>query len=311
MPDRPPASGSPGQPTEPPALTTGLDLYTRTAAAAAGQVIGQYSTSFALACRTLPRRTRADIASIYALVRVADEVVDGTARAAGLDPTPVRAALDDLEAEVDRAVATGFSTNLVVHAFADVARRHGIGTELTAPFFASMRADLDVAKHDRDSLGDYIYGSAEVVGLMCLQVFFALPGTRASTESEREFLRESARRLGAAFQKVNFLRDLAADQDQLGRTYLPGSDQTQLDGPTKDRLVADLRADLDAALPGIHALDRRARRAVMLAHRLFGELAARIDAVPAQRLVRERISVPTAVKARLAVQVLAGQWRNA
>lgn len=87
-----------------PAPTTGLDLYTRTAAAAAGQVIGQYSTSFALACRTLPRRTRADIASIYALVRVADEVVDGTARAAGLDPTPVRAALDDLEAEVDRAV---------------------------------------------------------------------------------------------------------------------------------------------------------------------------------------------------------------
>lgn len=289
---------------------TGLDLYTRTAVAAAGQVIGQYSTSFAMACRMLPRDTRADIASIYALVRVADEVVDGTAGAAGLNPTPVRGALDELEAEVERAMSTGFSTNLVAHAFADVARRHGIDTELTAPFFASMRADLDVTEHDRESLQDYIYGSAEVVGLMCLQVFFALPGTRADTKGEREFLGESARRLGAAFQKVNFLRDLATDQCQLGRTYLPGSDQEQMDKATKDRLVTDLRADLDAALPGINALDRRARRAVMLAHQLFYELTDRIDSVPAEQLVQERISVPGAVKARLAVQVLAGQWRN-
>ncbi len=294
-----------------PAPTTGLDLYTRTAAAAAGQVIGRYSTSFALACRTLPRHTRRDIASIYALVRVADEVVDGTAEAAGLDARPVRAALDELEAEVDQAVASGFSTNLVVHAFADVARRHGIGPELTAPFFASMRADLEVSEHDGRSLDSYIYGSAEVVGLMCLQVFFALPGTRADTEDQREMLRESARRLGAAFQKVNFLRDLGADQQQLGRTYFPGTDPRRLDEATKDRLVADLRADLDAALPGINALDRRPRRAVQLAHRLFGELARRIESVPAQRLVSERISVPTAVKARLAAQVLAGQWRTA
>lgn len=294
-----------------PAPTTGLDLYTRTAAAAAGQVIGRYSTSFALACRTLPRRTRADIASIYALVRVADEVVDGTAQAAGLDPHPVRTALDALEAEVDQAVAAGFSTNLVVHAFADVARRHGIGPELTAPFFASMRADLDVSEHDGSSLDSYIYGSAEVVGLMCLQVFFALPGTRADTEADRERLRESARRLGAAFQKVNFLRDLGADQAQLGRTYFPGTDPQQLDEATKDRLLAELQDDLDAAVPGINALDRRARRAVQLAHRLFGELARRIHAVPARRLVTERISVPTVVKARLAAQVLAGQWRTA
>lgn len=297
--------------TPTPTAATGLDLYTRTASAAAGQVISRYSTSFALACRTLPRRTRADIANIYALVRVADEVVDGTATAAGLDPTPVRQALDELEAEVEQSLATGFSTNLVVHAFADAARRHGIGTELTGPFFASMRADLEVSAHDRDSLDTYIYGSAEVVGLMCLQVFFALPGTRVDTPADREMLSECARRLGAAFQKVNFLRDLGADQDQLGRTYLPGSDQRVLDGPTKDRLVADLQADLDAAVPGIQALDRRARRAVQLAHRLFGELARRIDAVPAEQLVRERISVPGVVKARLAVQVLAGQWRSA
>ena len=143
-----------------------LPLYTRTAAAAAGQVIGRYSTSFSWACRTLPRECRRDISSIYALVRVADEVVDGTASAAGLATGPVRAALDELETEVERGLTSGFSTNLVVHAFADVARRRGFGRELTAPFFASMRADLDVSEHDPESLETYIYGSAEVIGLM-------------------------------------------------------------------------------------------------------------------------------------------------
>ena len=282
-----------------------LPLYTRTAVAAAGQVIGRYSTSFSWACRTLPRDCRRDIASIYALVRVADEVVDGTASAAGLATGPVRDALDELEAEVEQALTSGFSTNLVVHAFADVARRHGFGAELTAPFFASMRADLDVAEHDSDSLDSYIYGSAEVVGLMCLEVFMALPGTQAETPEQRDMLRATARRLGAAFQKVNFLRDLGADHDQLGRTYFPGTDPADLDEAQKNALLADLHADLDAAVPGILALDRRAGRAVLLAHGLFEELARRIAAVPAAELSRQRISVPTAVKARIAGRVLA------
>ena len=283
-----------------------LPLYTRTAAAAAGQVIGRYSTSFSWACRTLPRECRRDISSIYALVRVADEVVDGTASAAGLATGPVRAALDELEAEVERGLASGFSTNLVVHAFADVARRHGFGRELTAPFFASMRADLDVSEHDPESLETYIYGSAEVIGLMCLEVFMDLPGTRAESPEQREMLRASARRLGAAFQKVNFLRDLGADHNQLGRTYFPDTDPTELGEAEKNELLVDLRADLDAAVPGILALDRRARRAVLLAHGLFHELARRIAAVPAATLTRQRISVPTAVKTRIAARVLAG-----
>ena len=218
-----------------------LRLYTGTALTASGRVIGEYSTSFSLACRTLPGPVRRDIAGIYALVRVADEVVDGTARAAGLDAaqvraaldvprgevderSQVRAALDDYEAAVDRALDTGFATDLVVHGFADVARRHGFGRELTAPFFASMRADLEVAEHDGASLESYIYGSAEVVGLMCLAVFMDMPGTLADTPAQRELLTDCARRLGAAFQKVNFLRDLGADHDQLGRTYFPGAD---------------------------------------------------------------------------------------
>lgn len=284
---------------------TPLRLYTGTALASSGVVIGEYSTSFSLACRTLPGPVRRDIAGIYALVRVADEIVDGTARAAGLDDRAVRRALDGYEAAVDRALETGFSTDLVVHGFADVARRHGFGRELTEPFFASMRADLEVAEHDGASLEDYIYGSAEVVGLMCLEVFTDMPGTRAETHEQREMLRSTARRLGAAFQKVNFLRDLGADHDQLGRTYLPGADPAHLTEDRKAALLADLDADLDAAVPGILALDRRARRAVAMAHGLFTELARRIERVPARELSTRRVSVPTAVKLQIAARALA------
>lgn len=281
-----------------------LRLYTATALAASGSVIGRYSTSFSLACRTLPPAVRRDIAGIYALVRVADEVVDGTAGAAGLEAARVRTALDGYEAAVNSALATGFATDLVIHGFADVARRHGFGRELTEPFFASMRADLDVAEHDGASLESYIYGSAEVVGLMCLEVFMDMPGTRADTPEQRDMLRATARRLGAAFQKVNFLRDLGADHDQLGRTYFPGADPAHLDETQKTQLLADLNADLDAAMPGILALDRRARWAVLIAHGLFAELSRRIERVPARELTRQRISVPTAVKLRIAARSL-------
>ncbi|WP_270239905.1 phytoene/squalene synthase family protein [Kocuria marina] len=281
-----------------------LRLYTATALAASGSVIGRYSTSFSLACRTLPPAVRRDIAGIYALVRVADEVVDGAAGAAGLEAARVRTALDGYEAAVNSALATGFATDLVIHGFADVARRHGFGRELTEPFFASMRADLDVAEHDGASLESYIYGSAEVVGLMCLEVFMDMPGTRADTPEQRDMLRATARRLGAAFQKVNFLRDLGADHDQLGRTYFPGADPAHLDETQKAQLLADLNADLDAAMPGILALDRRARRAVLIAHGLFAELSRRIERVPAGDLTRQRISVPTAVKLRIAARSL-------
>ena len=281
-----------------------LRLYTATALAASGSVIGRYSTSFSLACRTLPSAVRRDIAGIYALVRVADEVVDGTAGAAGLEAARVRTALDGYEAAVNSALATGFATDLVIHGFADVARRHGFGRELTEPFFASMRADLDVAEHDGASLESYIYGSAEVVGLMCLEVFMDMPGTRADTPEQRDMLRATARRLGAAFQKVNFLRDLGADHDQLGRTYFPGADPAHLDETQKAQLLADLNADLDAAMPGILALDRRARRAVLIAHGLFAELSRRIERVPARELTRQRISVPAAVKLRIAARSL-------
>ncbi|WP_412875665.1 phytoene/squalene synthase family protein [Curtobacterium flaccumfaciens pv. flaccumfaciens] len=281
-----------------------LQLYDATAEAASGVVIDRYSTSFGLASRMLARDTREHIRNVYALVRVADEVVDGPATEAGLDRELARTVLDELEADTERAIALGFSVNPVVHAFARTARATGFGAELTAPFFASMLMDLDRTEHDDASFDAYVYGSAEVVGLMCLRAFVYRAGRPTFDQAE---LVAGARALGAAFQKVNFLRDLHADFEVLGRSYFPGVDIRSFDEATKDRLVADVQADLDHAARTIRLLPADARNAVGLAHALFQELNDRLARTPASRLVTTRVRVPNPVKVRLAAQVLAGR----
>ena len=281
-----------------------LQLYDATAEAASGVVIDRYSTSFGLASRMLARDTREHIRNVYALVRVADEVVDGPATEAGLDRELARTVLDELEADTERAIALGFSVNPVVHAFARTARATGFGAELTAPFFASMRMDLERTEHDDASFDAYVYGSAEVVGLMCLRAFVYRAGKPTFDQAE---LIAGARALGAAFQKVNFLRDLHADFEVLGRSYFPGVDIRSFDEATKDRLVADVQADLDHAARTIRLLPADARNAVGLAHALFQELNDRLARTPASRLVTTRVRVPNPVKVRLAAQVLAGR----
>lgn len=277
-----------------------LSLYSKTAVRSAGVVIGCYSTSFGLACRLLPARERRDIESIYALVRVADEVVDGAAAAAGLDSLAVCAQLDGLERETEQAMAGGYSTNMVVHAFALTARRTGIDATLTRPFFASMRTDLLVTTHSADTLDDYIYGSAEVVGLMCLKVFQAMDGANAGHDEE---LRRAARSLGAAFQKVNFLRDLGADSSDLGRYYFPGVDPQSFAESHKQALLVEIRQDLAVAKSGLGYLSGPARRAVRLAHDLFLALVARLERIPASELNARRVRVPALQKASIALLV--------
>ncbi|TDN43990.1 phytoene/squalene synthetase [Curtobacterium flaccumfaciens] len=287
-----------------PRPTTRLGLYDATAEAASGVVIDRYSTSFGLASRLLAKDTREHIRNVYALVRVADEVVDGPATEAGLDPALARTVLDELEADTERAIALGFSVNPVVHAFARTARTTGFGPELTRPFFASMRMDLEQTEHDEASFTTYVYGSAEVVGLMCLRAFVYRAGRPTFDDS---VLVDGARALGAAFQKVNFLRDLHADFEVLGRSYFPGVEVRTFDEATKERLVADVQADLDRAAMTIRLLPADAQKAVGLAHGLFQELNDRIAATPANLLITTRVRVPNPVKARLAAQVLAGR----
>lgn len=277
---------------------TPLERYERAAWRSSAIVIAEYSTSFGLATRMLPAGTRRHIRSVYALVRLADEVVDGVATESGLGPEEVSAALDALEADTYRAMSTSYSTNLVVHAFAGTARAVGVGEDLVRPFYASMRMDLDLSSHTPESFAAYVYGSAEVVGLMCLKAFLA--SAPPPTPDHLAVLEAGARSLGAAFQKVNFLRDLAADAGGLGRAYFPGVEPSALDEATKRSLLDDIDADLAAAAAALPLLDRGPRRAVALAHALFAELADRIRRTPAERLREVRVRVPDAVKLRFA-----------
>lgn len=285
-------------------------LYDRAAVESAAVVIQRFSSSFGLASRLLAQPVRSHVSNVYALVRVADEVVDST-------DTPVtderRAELlAALEEETYAALRTGHSANLVVHAFALTARECGIGPELIGPFFASMAMDLAVTDHDEASFARYVYGSAEVVGLMCLRVFLSDPGPGAAEpQSERRYaeLAPGARCLGSAFQKVNFVRDLAADHDRLGRSYFPGLDVTAFSTADRDRLLDDIDADLAAAGQVVHQLPPSSRRAVAAAHAVFTELSRRLRLTPPQTILTDRVRVPAPVKARLVAAAWTGGRR--
>lgn len=281
---------------------TRASRYDIAASASAAQVIGTYSTSFAWACKLLSQPDRDHVRNIYALVRLADEIVD--------DPDPSwstterATALDAFQAETMRALTGTRSTNLVVHAFARTARRYGIGPGLVDPFFASMRTDLNTRQHDLASFAEYVNGSAEVVGLMCLRVF--IDGNQVAYER----LAPGASRLGSAFQKVNFVRDMAQDYHELGRTYFPALDLATFSDADRDELLDDIDADLDAAAAVLPQLPIGSRRAVRAAHSLFTELSARLRASSAAQIRTTRVRVPDAVKARIVARsVLSGGRR--
>lgn len=278
-----------------------LDLYTTTSERTASLVIREYSTSFGLASRILSSDSRQHIDNIYALVRLADEVVDGVAVEAGLAPTAVHHALDELERETYAAMASGYSTNLIVHAFAHTARAVGITKDIVEPFYTSMRMDLSDRVYTQESFEAYVYGSAEVVGLMCLAVFVR---ENKPSAADAHILVAGARALGAAFQKVNFLRDLAADVDGLGRSYFPGVNIATFDEADKKRLCDDIAVDLDHAFATLPLLPLDARRAVALAHGLFARLNSAIRATPAETLKSTRIRVSDVTKFVIAARIM-------
>jgi phytoene synthase len=287
---------------------TRLDLYDRVAEEAASVVIRRYSTSFGLASRLLERDVRQHVENIYALVRIADEIVDGPAAEAGLDAVGAARQLNELERGTEHAIETGFSANVVVHAFALTARESGFGAEYTRPFFESMRSDLSSKRHDRESFDRYVYGSAEVVGLMCLAAFVR---KEQITDAHRSSLETGARALGAAFQKVNFLRDLAADFDSLGRSYFPGVSVESFSENDKERLLNDIDRDLAVSAAVLPLLPNGSRRAVALAQGLFAELARRLRKTPASQLRTSRVRVPNPVKLRIAAGAVAGRTPRA
>ncbi len=210
--------------------------------------------------------------------------------------------LAEFEAETYRAMETGYSTNLIIHAFAQTARAVGIAKDIVEPFFYSMRQDLTEKEHDQASFEKYVYGSAEVVGLMCLQVFMS---GNQYTADEKLKLTKGARALGSAFQKVNFLRDLA-DFKRLGRSYFPGVDVNNFNEETKQRLVADIDKDLRVSAESLPLLPSSARRAVAAAQLLFTQLNRQISKTSAQELINRRISVGAAQKIALLIRAVMG-----
>ncbi|MDN4480538.1 phytoene/squalene synthase family protein [Demequina muriae] len=270
-----------------------MALYDEAAQAAAAQVIARYSTSFGMGARMLSATQRRHIESVYAMVRVADEIVDTYQ---GADAGEL---LDGFEAEVWRAMTSGYSTNLVAHAFGATASAVGITREQTDPFFASMRMDLDRAVHDEESFATYIFGSAEVVGEMCLAVFANSGSGPRPLDAD---MRTGARRLGAAYQKVNFLRDLGADEDRLGRSYFPGLTSSTLTDAGVAALVADCRADVAAAEACLTGLPRRSAAAVRTTIDIYARLLDEIESTPAQSLAGARVRVANGTKLYLALR---------
>lgn len=276
---------------------------------AAAEIIRAYSTSFGVATRILGDRHRTHVRNIYALVRVADELVDGVAAEAGLSPEQQADRLDALERETEHGMHSGYSSNPIVHAFAGSARLAGIDRTLTAPFFASMRMDLRTPQHssadidrehrsligfDQKAHAEYVYGSAEVVGLMCLRVF-----TRDEhySDADIEALEHGARSLGAAFQNINFMRDLADDTERLSRNYL--SDGRVIDEELKLRWLDTIRQQLREAEQVLPLLPGDARVGVDCAYRLFAKLTDRLAHTPAEHLLRTRVRVANLTKAGL------------
>lgn len=287
-------------------MNDSLQRFTKASQTAAASVISTYSTSFGVATRLLGPRHRTHVRSIYAMVRVADEIVDGVGYEAGLDTEAQRDQLHAYAAQARQAVETGCSSDLVLHAFAQTARVSGIGADLTDPFFESMEADLEEQNsqglhvYDGEDYQRYVYGSAEVVGLMCLKVFLRQESLEADQLAR---LDHGARQLGAAFQNVNFLRDLADDTERLNRSYLTG--ESQLTEADKQDWVRRVSAQLDDAKAAVPLLPKDARAAVRAALALFEALNKRVEKTSVETLYRRRVRVPDTLKGLLAARAVA------
>lgn len=262
-------------------------IYQTVAGSTSRLVTRRYSTSFSLSILFLERSLREAIYAIYGFVRLADEVVDT------FTGYPGEELLKDLRRDTFLAIERGISTNPILHNFQQTANRYGIESHLITAFLDSMQMDLKLRNHERVSYENYIYGSAEAVGLMCLHVF--CDGDRELYER----LKPYAMHLGAAFQKVNFLRDMNQDTRELNRNYFPHMEGSELTPETKQAIEREIEEDFRVAYQGIRMLPAKARFGVYLAYVYYTHLFAKIKQVPAERVASERIRVGNMTKSYL------------
>jgi phytoene synthase len=251
-------------------------------------VTKSYSTSFSSAVKMLSPSIRQDIYNIYGFVRLADEIVDT------FHDYNKKELFDLFEADLNRSLDHKISLNPILNAFQNTVHKYNIPYELIGAFMKSMRLDLEKkVYHSKQEYDEYIYGSADVVGLMCLKVF--VNGDIAQYES----LKNAAMRLGSAFQKVNFLRDLKADFDGLERTYFPNTDLNKLDEASKEVIIKEIEADFEAGFEGIRNLPIEAKFGVYTAYVYYKKLLSKLKKTPSVAIKTTRIRVPNYQKAGL------------
>lgn len=252
-------------------------------------VTKKYSTSFSLAVNMLSPKIRTDIYNIYGFVRFADEIVDTFHNYDKVD------LMKRFEADYYVALEQGISLNPILNAFQQTVRKYNIPDELVQAFLKSMKADLHKTEYQtEEEYKEYIYGSADVVGLMCLKVFVN------GDEEKYNELKEPAMRLGSAFQKVNFLRDLKDDFQNLNRSYFPNIDLGQLDATSKQLIIKEIEDDFDHAYKhGILKLPVEAKFGVYTAYRYYRKLLNKLNNVPSKQIMEARIRISNPMKINL------------
>lgn len=255
-----------------------VKLYNDVSANCSELITKSYSTSFSLGIYTLHKSIHKHIYNIYGFVRFADEIVDTFH---DLDKEKV---LNQFEKDTFESIENKFSTNPVLHSFQMVVNKFSIKKNHIKAFLKSMRMDLTMKQFSEEEYKNYIYGSAEVVGLMCLKVF-------CDNEEKYNDLEPYAISLGSAFQKINFLRDIKSDNEERGRVYFPGVDYNSFSSREKVEIEEDIEKDFNHALIGIKKLPSNARSGVYLSYNYYRELLNKIKLLDSVGLKKERIRV--------------------
>ncbi len=267
-----------------------IQLFDKTSNDLSRRVSLNYSTSFSLGIKLLSKEYRWAVFATYGFVRLADEIVDTFH---GFDKARL---LADFKAQTYQSIREGISTNPILHSFQLAANQFGITDDLIEPFFQSMEEDLHTNTHNQKSYDEYIYGSAEVVGLMCLKVFCK------GDQNQYDNLLPYARSLGAAFQKVNFLRDIKSDIEERGRLYFPNIDFNNFSDADKLHIIEDVKKDFEHAYIGILKLPIGSRLGVYTAYIYYLKLLQKIERTTASEIMNQRIRIPNSQKIVLLAQ---------
>ena len=252
------------------------------------KVTKTYSTSFSLATRLLSENIRKDIYNIYGFVRFADEIVDS------FHDYNKSELFNDFSIDLEKAIRNKIHLNPILNSFQHTFHKYKIDKDLVDAFMKSMRMDLTKKKYNTvKEYKEYIYGSADVVGLMCLKVFVQ------GNDKLYKKLKKNAMKLGSAFQKVNFLRDLKADKEDLNRTYFPNTKFEKLSESEKNEIINDIEDDFKMGLEGIKELPLDAKFGVFMAYRYYNQLLKKLKKTPAKEIINRRIRVPNLKKIEL------------